>query len=150
LRAALEARPITLSWVHGDYCPGNILTGPDGHISAIVDWEFAHPEDLPSLDVVFLMLTARMWARRQEFGRVVSDLVTDPTWTGSEAQLFASAHDARMGAAIGTDTLVLLCWLRHAASKFTRRSGFAEHGLWMHANVHTVLDAFAQAPTRSR
>ena len=73
LRANLEDQPITLSWVHGDYAPNNILSGSDGQVSGIVDWEFGYPEDFPSLDVVTLLLTARMFIRRQRLGRIVSE-----------------------------------------------------------------------------
>jgi len=148
LRATLEDQPIILSWVHGDYAPGNILTSPDGHISGIVDWEHAHAEDLPSLDVITLLLTTRMVVRRQELGRVVCDLVAASAWTDAEAQLVAAAHDAQPCAALGTETVVLLCWLRHVATTIAR-FGFADNGLWMWANIHSVLDALSHAPPRS-
>jgi aminoglycoside phosphotransferase len=149
LTATLEDQPMTLSWVHGDYAPNNILTEPDGQISGIVDWEFAHPEDFPSLDIVTLLLTARMSIRRQELGRVVCDLIAAPTWTHSEAQLVAGAHDAHACAAIGTETVVLLCWLRHVAWMITRCTRYADNGLWIHANIHTVLDTLGQAARSS-
>ena len=146
LRAILEDQPITLSWVHGDYAPNNILSGPDGEVSGIVDWEFGHPEDFPSLDVVTLLLTARMSVRRQELGRVVRDLLADPTWTPGEAEIVAAAHDAHVCAAIGTETVVVLCWLRHVAAMLTRCTRYAANGLWMHANVHAVLNSIPQRP----
>ena len=138
---ALEHLPITVSWVHGDYGPGNILMGPDGKISGIVDWEFAQPEDFPSLDVVTLLLTVRMFVRRQELGRVVCDLIANPVWTPSEAELVASAPDARTCESIGVARVVLLCWLRHTAWMITRCSRYGASGLWLHTNMHTVLDS---------
>jgi aminoglycoside phosphotransferase (APT) family kinase protein len=147
LLAALTADPVAVSWVHGDYYPRNILARPDGTVTGIVDWEFADPEDLPALDVVTLLLTVRMWRRHEEFGQVVADLVRNPTWTASETRMLASAQSDAVACSLGTEALVLLCWLRHAAAKFTRRTGYVDHGLWMHANVHTVLTALAQAPT---
>jgi aminoglycoside phosphotransferase (APT) family kinase protein len=147
LRAALAGGPVAVSWVHGDYYPRNILAGPDGTVTGIVDWEFADPQDLPALDMATLLLTVRMWRRHQEFGQVVVDLVTNPTWTASETRMLVSAQSDVVGCSLGTEALVLLCWLRHAAAKFTRRTGYADHGLWMHANVHTVLAALAQGPT---
>ena len=148
LHATLEDRPMTLSWVHGDYAPNNILIGRDGQISGIVDWEFAHPEDFPSLDIVTLLLTARMTTRRQELGRVVCDLIAAPTWTHGEAQIVADAHDAHAWAAIGTETVVLLCWLRHVSWMITRCTRYAGNGLWIRANIHTVLELLGQ-PDRS-
>jgi aminoglycoside phosphotransferase len=147
LRARLEDQPITLSWVHGDYAPNNILSGSDGQVSGIVDWEFGYPEDFPSLDVVTLLLTARMSIRRQELGRIVSELIAGPTWTPDEAEIVAAAHDARACAAIGTETVVVLCWLRHVASMLTRCTRYADNGLWLHANVYDVLNSL---PPRGR
>ena len=147
LRAAIAAGPVAVSWVHGDYYHRNILAGPDGTVTGIVDWEFADPQDLPAVDVVTLLLTVRMWRRHQELGQVVADLVTNPTWTPSEARMLVSAQSDVVACPLGTKSLVLLCWLRHAAAKFTRRTGYDDHGLWMHANVHTVLAALAQGPT---
>ena len=146
LRATLDDQPITLSWVHGDYAPNNILSGPDGQVSGIVDWEFGHPEDFPSLDVVTLLLTARMSVRRHELGRVVCDLLADPAWTPGEAAIVAAATDAHVWAAIGTETVVVLCWLRHVAAMLTRCTRYAENGLWMHANVHAILNSILQQP----
>jgi aminoglycoside phosphotransferase len=141
----LEAQRIALSWVHGDYTPGNILMGPDGHISGIVDWEFAQPSDFPSLDIVTLLLTLRMHARGQGFGRVVCDLLTSPDWSGSEYGLMAAAPDAATWESVGVSHTVLLWWLRHTAWKLERYRG-RESGLWLHTNVHMVLDALEHAP----
>jgi hypothetical protein len=143
LCGALEGRQITVSWVHGDYGPGNILTDAAWQISGIVDWEFAQPEDFPSLDIVTLLLTTRMYVRRQELGRVVCDLVLNPEWSSSEAALAAAAPDAETCASIGIDRVVLLCWLRHTAWMITRCSRYAASGLWLHTNIHTVLDSLS-------
>lgn len=135
----LETQKIALSWVHGDYTPGNILIGPDGHISGIVDWEFAQPSDFPSLDIVTLLLTVRMHARRQGFGRVVCDLVASPHWSDGENDLMTAAPDAATWESVGVSRIVLLWWLRHTAWKLDRYRG-RESGLWLHTNLRAVLD----------
>jgi thiamine kinase-like enzyme len=141
LCAVLEPHRIVLTWVHGDYTPGNILMGPDRQISGIVDWEFAHSSDFPSLDIVTLLLTVRMYTRRQELGRVVCDLIASPRWSEVESDLVASAPDAETWQAIGVSQIVLLCWLRHTAWMIERCSRYATSGLWLHTNVHMVLGA---------
>jgi hypothetical protein len=141
LRAGLDGVPTTLSWIHGDYGPGNILSGPDGRVSGIVDWEFARPDDLPARDVVTLLLTARMLVRRQELGRVVSDLVATPSWTSGEQQLLAATPGSEILAAFGTRAVVLLCWLHHVAGELGLRTRQSTSGLWIHTNVNSVLDA---------
>ena len=105
-----------------------------------MDWEFAQPDDFPSLDLVTLLLTVRMRVRHQELGRVVRNLVADPRWSESEAPLVAAAPDADTCAEIGIKRVVLLCWLRHTACMSTRASRYASSGLWLHTNIHHVLD----------
>jgi aminoglycoside phosphotransferase len=137
----LEPQRIVLSWVHGDYAPGNILMGPDNHVSGIVDWEFAHSSDFPSLDIVTLLLTVRMYTRRQELGRVVCDMMATPHWSEVESDLVAATPDAETWQSIGVSQIVLLCWLRHTAWIIERCSRYATSGLWLHTNVQMVLDA---------
>jgi hypothetical protein len=91
------------------------------------------------------MLTVRMVARQQELGRVVNELLANPVWSETEAEIIAAAPDADICAALGTETVILLCWLRHAAWMITRCSRYARSGLWIHANVHAVLDEFARS-----
>ncbi len=141
LCAALEGQPITVGWTHGDYGPGNILMGPDREVTGIIDWEFAQPADFPSLDIVTLLLTVRMYVHGQELGRVVRDLLGSPHWGETESARVAAAPDAATWQAIGIDRVILLCWLRHTASMIERCSRYGTSGLWLHTNIHTVLDA---------
>ncbi|HEY6460203.1 MAG TPA: aminoglycoside phosphotransferase family protein [Polyangiaceae bacterium] len=140
LCTALEGQTLALSWAHGDFAPGNILADADGRITGILDWEFAHPQGLPALDIVFFLLTARVYARRQELGRVVRDLVVPkPVWSPAEAELIA----ATAGASIGFERLALLSWLHHAAQMITRCTRYVDSGLWIHSNIRVVLDSLA-------
>lgn len=141
LCAALEGQPISIGWVHGDYCLGNVLMGPDGKVSGIVDWEFARPGDFTLLDIVMLLLTARMYLRRQELGRVVRDLLTTPSWSATESALLATTPDAATWQTIGIDRVVQLCWLRHTAWNLERRTRNANMRLWLHTNIRMVLEA---------
>jgi aminoglycoside phosphotransferase (APT) family kinase protein len=140
LCSALEGQTLALSWVHGDFAPGNILADADGRITGVLDWEFAHPQGLPALDVVFFLLTARVYARRQELGRVIRDLIApNPVWSPAEAELIAATG----GASIGVERLVLLSWLHHAAQMITRCTRYIDSGLWIHSNIRVVLDSLA-------
>ena len=90
-----------------------------------------------------LLLTTRMFERRQELGRVVRDLLVTPRWTGGEGQLVAGTADAEACATIGTQNVVLLCWLHHVSRRFIRRTRSPPDGLWIHTNIHSVLDAMS-------
>ena len=140
LCTTLEGQTLALSWTHGDFAPGNILADADGRITGILDWEFAHPQGLAALDVVFFLLTARVYARSQELGRVVRDLIQpNPVWSPAEAELIA----ATAGASIGVERLALLSWLHHAAQMITRCTRYVDSGLWIHSNIRVVLDSLA-------
>jgi len=47
----LAGRTLTVSWVHGDFTPGNILVTPDGtSVTGIIDWDHSASKELPQLD----------------------------------------------------------------------------------------------------
>jgi len=147
LCSSLEGRATVLSWIHGDYWPGNILTNSSGNVNGIIDWEFARPDDLPSFDVATLILHARTEARGQHLGRVVRDLLASSAWSPTELALLDEAVDARAG--LDLEALVLLSWLRHIGRTIPRcRFRFLDEGLWLHSQVDTLLDFLAQAPKR--
>ena len=139
----IDERPVTLGWVHRDYRRGNSCR-TDGRITAIGNWEYAHADDLPALDIVIFLLAVRMRSGRKELGHVVRDVLASPGWTESDARLVALSHDGQPSATIGIDTVMVLDWLRQVASMIAQRSRVAEHGLCMHVRVHTELDALDQ------
>jgi thiamine kinase-like enzyme len=147
LCASLEGRATVLSWIHGDYWPGNILTDGNGHVNGIIDWEFARPDDLPCFDVATLVLHARTESRGQHLGRVVRDLLASSAWSATELEVLGDAVDDRAG--LDLETLLLLSWLRHIGRTIPRcRFRFLDEGLWMQSQVDTLLDFLAQAPKR--
>jgi hypothetical protein len=147
LCSSLEGRVTVLSWIHGDYWPGNILTGGNGQVNGIVDWEFARPDDLPCFDVATLILHARTESRGQYLGRVVRDLLASSAWSPTERALLDDTVDDLAG--LDLETLLLLTWLRHIGRTIPRcRFRFLDEGLWIHSQVDTLLDFLAQAPKR--
>ena len=40
--------------------------------------------------------------------------------------------------------LILLCWLRHAASLLTKSERYVHHPVWKRYNVYQVLDAMGR------
>jgi aminoglycoside phosphotransferase (APT) family kinase protein len=149
LRSALGGVALDIGWVHGDYWPGNILTDPYGHITGIVDWEYARAGDIPAIDLMNLLITARMVIHHREFGAVMAGMLAGDAWSSMEQDALAD-----VGAPIPAIDLAVLTWLRHVSDMITRRPAFSGHALWVRANVDAVVTALgsfepsgATAPT---
>ncbi len=139
LREALAGRTLYVSWVHGDFTPGNILLRRDGAtLTGIVDWEQAIPNGLPLLDLVMLLLSVRMIGQRRELGDVVRDSLLGAKWTEDEQALLDAAQAALPGDPVAMRVLVLLCWLRHVFTILSTSTG-AGGSLWARRNIETVL-----------
>lgn len=140
LHEALAGRRLPVSWIHGDFTPGNILVTPDGaRLTGIIDWDQAAPDDLPMLDIGLLLLSMRMIGHRRELGDVVSMLLNGAQWTAQEQILMSVAALGLPGDVVGVRTMVLLCWLRHVAANLTKADRYRGHRLWVAKNVETVL-----------
>ncbi len=142
LQAALSGCRLPLSWVHGDFAPGNILVSPDGReIAGFVDWESAQKDGLPLLDLSMLLITTRMELQNQEMGPVVLSLLSDKKWTQNEtgfwdwtSQQFACDFPDRQ-------SVILLCWLQHIANNISKSNRYRSHRLWVFNNIESVLRA---------
>jgi aminoglycoside phosphotransferase (APT) family kinase protein len=142
LREALAGRTLSVSTVHGDYTPRNILVTPDGAaLTGIVDWELAAQDDVPLLDLLLLLLTVRMVVHRCELGHIVRALLDGAKWTPHEQALVDAVEVALPGDAVGMRAMVLLCWLRYVAANLRKSQYFAGHKLWMMTNIEAVLQS---------
>jgi len=140
LHSALAGRTLAVSWVHGDFFPGNFLMTPDAAtVTGIVDWELAAHDDLPLLDLVQLFLSTRMLVQRRGLGDTVRELLEGTGWTAHEHALLDAAQAALPGDTIDMRTMVLLCWLRHLAANLTKSTRYIGHDLWMRQNIDPVL-----------
>jgi aminoglycoside phosphotransferase (APT) family kinase protein/O-antigen/teichoic acid export membrane protein len=139
LHAELAGRQVAVSWVHGDFVPGNILATPDGSkLTGIVDWELASSADLPLLDVIQLLVSTRTHVQQRELGDVLPELLGD-AWTVHERGLLAGAQQRLPGEPVNLRTLLLLSWLRHVDSNLSKSTRYAHHRIWMARNVNAVL-----------
>jgi O-antigen/teichoic acid export membrane protein len=142
---ALAGRHVAVGWVHGDFVPGNVLVDPgSARVTGIVDWELAHPADLPLVDIATVLLAARMQRSRRELGRIVCDFLAGADWEPGEQAILDGAGAGLPGEAIDGRALVLLCWLRHVAGNLTKASCYATHGRWLRGNVAPVGEAIAR------
>jgi O-antigen/teichoic acid export membrane protein/aminoglycoside phosphotransferase (APT) family kinase protein len=142
LYQALAGRTLCLSWVHGDFVPGNILVTPGGgQLLGIADWELARPDDLPLLDVLQLLLSTRLLKQRREMGDIVRTLLSRPEWLSHEQALLDVAQTVQPGDPINWRTMLLLCWLRHVAANLTKSNRYASNWWWVTRNIETVLQS---------
>jgi aminoglycoside phosphotransferase (APT) family kinase protein len=140
LQNSLAGRQLAVSWIHGDFAPGNILVTPDGKaVTGIVDWELAGPGNLPQLDLVQLLLSARLAVQACELGEIVRQLLDDAAWTADECALLDKAQAALPGEPVGKRALLLLCWLHHIAANLTKSTHYAKHRVWLAKNLIHVL-----------
>jgi aminoglycoside phosphotransferase (APT) family kinase protein len=138
LRSALLGRVVAVSWVHGDFAPGNVLLAEGDHeVSGIIDWEVARPGDLPQVDLVWLLLAARVLSQRRELGEVIVRWLSDPQWHADEQPVVDRIE--RRGNDVSLRALVLLAWLRHLSSNVTKCERYARSRLWVRRNVDPVL-----------
>ncbi|MCB0209645.1 MAG: phosphotransferase [Anaerolineae bacterium] len=141
LEAALLNTTFSVSWIHGDFVPENILVTKSGdEVVGIVDWELAEPDSLPQIDCGTLFLSIRMWTQGREIGEIVRDFLQEATdWTPDEQSLLATAQDRLPGQSLNTRQLVLLCWLRHIAANLAKSTHYASHRLWIAKNISSVI-----------
>jgi Ser/Thr protein kinase RdoA (MazF antagonist)/O-antigen/teichoic acid export membrane protein len=140
LYQSLSGKTVPVSWIHGDYTPGNILVTPDGSkVTGIVDWDLA-AEDLPMIDLVQLLLATRLEVRKRELGDIIRGLLREEdTWTAEEKQLLEKAQTRLLGDPLDMRTLLLLTWLRHVASTLSKSKRYTRNWLWVTKNVEMVL-----------
>lgn len=140
LNRALAGRTLSVSWIHGDFWPRNVLVSPDGAmLTGIVDWDRAAPEELPLHDLLHLLVYTRKLVQRRELGDVLRALLCGARWTSHERALLDEAESALPGDAIGQRAMVLIYWLRHVAGTLAQSSKYARSWLWVTKNVKSVL-----------
>jgi len=141
LRTAWFGRNVVVSWIHGDYWPGNVLVGLDcACVTGIIDWERSAPGELPVLDHLYLLIYARMLIERSEVGEVVAAFLGGSPWTADENQLLGEALGPQsVFTGIDRPTL-LLFWLRYIALTLTDEAHLAQDWIWVARNVQNVLD----------
>jgi len=140
LHDALEGRTLAVSWIHGDFWPGNILITPDGNtLTGIVDWEFATSDELPLHDLVFFLLSTRAMVQGCLLGDIVRAWIGGAGWTPHERAVLNSLDMSLQGDDADERTMVLLVWLRHIAIELTNYPSHGRHWMWVGKNVEGVL-----------
>jgi aminoglycoside phosphotransferase len=138
----LIGRRMAVSWLHGDFFPGNILVSPDGGVvSGLVDWDLAAPDELPVLDAMQLLIGIHLVHARSELGPAVRVLLSEGGFTAGEVDALTFAQSRLGGDSLTFREAVLLTWLRHIACNLTKSAHFSRHRWWIRANVEGVLES---------
>lgn len=150
LRVALVGTRSTVTWVHGDLVPGNVLVAPESdRVVGIIDWDQAVPDGLPSVDVMQFLLATRTATTGGELGDLVSDIVRGSRFSNEEMEVLDRAQSALGAQQLSVRQLVLLCWLRHLASNLGKSKRFDHHEWWVRRNVEQVLSTLRVATTEA-
>jgi hypothetical protein len=111
--------PVPMVAVHGDLTMWNVLWLP-GNAPAVVDWETARRDGLPTTDFVYAAVDAEL-ATRRDGDRIDAFLGT--FGRGADSSIRAMhrklAHAAGLDRA-GTDLCFHACWLHHAVNELRR------------------------------
>jgi O-antigen/teichoic acid export membrane protein len=142
LDTRLRGEVVGVGWAHSDYLPVNLLTAPNGQVSAIVDWCTASPDGLSVLDVATFVSMAEANAASEEFGPVVL------RWLGgvppAEAEVLIECQSALGGSIFAPEVLVLLGWLKHVSVCVSRSERTAANPVWNRRNVRVVVEGAAR------
>jgi Ser/Thr protein kinase RdoA (MazF antagonist) len=150
LTADLLGRRMAVSWLHGDFFPGNILVSPDGRVvTGLVDWDLAAPDELPVLDAMQLLIGVHLAQARSELGPAVRMLMNEDGFTASEVDALTFAQSRLGGDSLSFREAVLLTWLRHIACNLTKSAHFSRHRWWIRANVEGVLESLPRGAVAS-
>jgi len=133
---AWDGRRAMVSWIHGDYWPGNLLVTPNtAAIAGIVDYEWATPDALPQHDLLHLLIYTRMLTAGVELGIVVRALLEGRQWDPAEQRVLRLAPVD----AVTDRSMLLLFWLRHVSLSLIQTPHYARDRVWMARNVEHVL-----------
>jgi O-antigen/teichoic acid export membrane protein len=140
LREDLADRLLVTSQVHGDLCPGNLLMSSDARaVLGIVDWEQGHERGPAELDLLHLLMTARMQVERRELGTVVVEMLRDPRWRPEELPVARVVAQGDPSTRSPTRALVLLAWLHHVSANLGKSAHYGRSRAWVRWNVDPVL-----------
>jgi aminoglycoside phosphotransferase (APT) family kinase protein len=133
LRADLLGRAVTTSWVHGDFWSQNVLT-VDAEVTGVIDWDLAAADELPSHDLLNLLIHARARATGRQLADLILSLLRAPDWSEEEREILGPST-------LEERTALLLYWLRHVAAVGVQQLSYAQHSViaWRLLNVHRLL-----------
>lgn len=140
LQEQLGDRNLTVSRLHGDFAPSNVLWDPETEsVSAIVDWKFDEQYLPPEVDLVHFALSLIAQRRRVEYGDCVIWLLDQGVGSRetSSVELAAAAgpngFDMRLG--------LMVSWLQHVSFGLQKAADLRTNSIWLRNNIDRVVQA---------
>lgn len=127
-------------FAHGDFFHGNLLVGPDGRLSAVLDWDAAGPGRLPLLDLIHFRHLSEYSASDLDWGPALVTSLLPAILSGDH---IVSEYCRRVGIEPSRRELtavVAAYWLDRVANQLTSFADRAEQPLWLARNVEFVLE----------
>lgn len=125
-RASLSGGVPTVLF-HGDYKIENVIVdSKQFHLKGIIDWDLAHEQGAPLIDLLFLLTYRRITLTGQPFNKVFVDTVLANAWNESETALlqrYAEALKIDIRKRLAYD---MLFWLHHYAYRVSRLPDMSE------------------------
>jgi hypothetical protein len=108
-------------------------------VLGIVDWEQGCERGLAQLDLLHLLMTARMQVERCELGAVVVQMLRDPRWRPEELPVARVVAQGEPSPKAQTRTIVLLTWLHHISANLGKSTRYGRSRAWVRWNIDPVL-----------
>ena len=142
LSETLRCQKLTLSWIHGDYWPANILVNSDGSmVTGIVDWDLSQPMSLPSLDLVNLFISTRRIEEGNELGEILAEILRQGTWREHEQIFWEQAMQVLGGKFPQIREALLIFWLQHLNANLEKKQRHLINPVWAYSNFVQVLNS---------
>lgn len=142
LRKQLTGRELTLSRLHGDYAPSNVLWDPETQtVSGIVDWKFGRQFLLPETDLVHFVLSLISQRRQEEYGTTVIRLLDAAPSPPLSAAVLAAIEAGPNGLDLRTG--LTASWLHHVSFGLQKAEELRANPIWLRNNIDSVADALA-------
>jgi thymidylate kinase/aminoglycoside phosphotransferase (APT) family kinase protein len=131
-RATLAGGELRVGWVHGDCWAGNILLGPGGSVSGLIDWDSAGCPAPAAVDLVHLLAHARRRRTGATYGQAFLGLLEGVAITDVERRVLASAGlgDGASRPAIRR-AMFAITWLYLVDGALRRYPRIAGSGAWV-------------------
>jgi hypothetical protein len=140
LHSRLRGQSLMVSWIHGDFWPGNLLLGEDGTtLTGIVDWDKASQDELPLHDLLNLLLYTRKLTLLHGAADIVAAVTGGVDWTTHERMLLRELEWALPVEQVGERALVVLYWLREVTETLAVIPSYARDRQYIAENIVAIL-----------
>jgi O-antigen/teichoic acid export membrane protein len=134
----LRGRSLAVGWTHGDFGPGNILTGADGRVVGVVDWCNADARGLAALDVMGYLVLSSVVADGEELGGLVIRWISETPPPAHD--VLARSQRMLGGEQVDAKVLCLLAWLQHVSQSLVKSPQYGANPVWVRRNLRSVVE----------